>query len=195
MRAVVVSLFALASLAGAATSGLQAPQLRLGTNVVPQRYRADITVTPGRDSFQGRVEIDVTIHEATRIIWLNATNLQIRSATFAAGGSTVSPRLTTEEHGFVGLQFPNAVAGAGTLRFEYEGAISKNSSAGVFALQEDGNWYVYTQFEPTDARRAFPCFDQPSFKTPWQTTLHVPSSAMALANSPMELSERPGAAA
>ncbi len=190
MKVVVAFSFALASLACAATSGLQAPHLRLGANVVPGRYRIDVTVVPGSDSFQGRAEIDVNIHDATRFIWLNATSLKIASATFAAGGATISPELTAEEHGFVGLRFPNPVSGAGTLRFEYEGAISKKSSAGVFALEEDGNWYVYTQFEPTDARRAFPCFDQPSFKTPWRITMHVPASAMALANSPVE-SESP----
>ena len=55
-------------------------------------------------------------------------------------------------------------------------------------MKEGDQWYVYSQFEPTDARRAFPCFDEPRFKVPWQLTLHVPKDDVALANSP-ELSE------
>ena len=43
---------------------------------------------------------------------------------------------------------------------------------------------MYTQFEPTDARRAFPCFDEPGFKTPWDIALRVPRQLMAVANTP-----------
>jgi alanyl aminopeptidase len=45
---------------------------------------------------------------------------------------------------------------------------------------------VYSQFEPTDARRAFPCFDEPRFKTPWQLTLHVKQDQLAASNTPIE---------
>lgn len=46
--------------------------------------------------------------------------------------------------------------------------------------------YVYTTFEAIDARRAFPCFDEPAFKIPWSLTLHVPKGSRALANAPEE---------
>jgi alanyl aminopeptidase len=46
-------------------------------------------------------------------------------------------------------------------------------------------WYVYSQFEPTDARRAFPCFDEPQFKVPWQFTLHVKRTDLAASNTPV----------
>ena len=96
------------------------------------------------------------------------------------------PPYHPEQHGFIALQFDHAVSGAGTLRFEFQGEVDKTSSEGVFAIEEDGEWYAYSQFETSDARRAFPCFDQPSFKTPWQITLHVPESASAFANTPEE---------
>ena len=169
-----------------ALAAAEAPKLLLGTNVVPQRYRVDLTLVPGAETFRGAVEIDVRIAEATPTIWLNSTNLKISSTLFRASGSDVVPVLTAEEHGFIALQFDRPVSGAGTLRFEYDGRVGKNSSAGVFALEEDGEWYLYSQFEPTDARRAFPCFDQPSFKVPWQITLHVPATASAFANTPEE---------
>jgi alanyl aminopeptidase len=164
----------------------EAPKLLLGTNVVPQRYRIDLTMVPGADTFHGKVEIDVRIARTTPIIWLNSTDLKISSALFRAGGVDIVPALTPEQHGFIALQFDHPVSGAATLRFEYDGQVSRNSSAGVFALQEDGEWYLYSQFETSDARRAFPCFDQPSFKVPWQLTLHVPAAASAFANTPEE---------
>jgi alanyl aminopeptidase len=178
--------FASCVLVFALAAGEAAPKLLLGTNVVPQRYRVDLTLVPGADTFHGAVEIDVRIVEATPIIWLNSTNLKISSTSFRTGGSDVVPVLTPEQHGFIALQFDHPVSGAGTLRFEYDGKVGRNSSAGVFALEEDGEWYLYSQFEPTDARRAFPCFDQPSFKVPWQITLHVPADASAFANTPEE---------
>ncbi len=75
----------------------------------------------------------------------------------------------------------------GVLHVAYQGKISRNSSAGIFQLKEDREWYVYSQFEPTDARRAFPCFDEPSFKVPWQMTLHVPKDDLALSNTPVAI--------
>ena len=48
----------------------------------------------------------------------------------------------------------------------------------------EGAWYAYTQFEATDARRAFPCFDEPGFKTPYDVTITAPRGTLALANSP-----------
>jgi alanyl aminopeptidase len=182
--ALVIGALALALTARATVP--EAPKLMLGTGVVPQRYRIDLTLTPGADSFHGLAEIDVQVAGATPLVWLNSTDLKISSALFRAGGREIVPVLSAEQHGFIALQFDGPISGAGTLRFEYDGKVSKNSSAGVFALQEDGEWYVYSQFETGDARRAFPCFDQPSFKTPWRITLHVPAAASAFANTPEE---------
>ena len=47
--------------------------------------------------------------------------------------------------------------------------------AGLYRVEEDGAWYAYTQFENTDARRAFPCFDEPGFKTPYDVTIAAPA--------------------
>ncbi len=87
---------------------------------------------------------------------------------------------------FTGFSFDREISGNGSLHIAYQGKISRNSSAGIFQLKEDRDWYVYSQFEPTDARRAFPCFDEPSFKVPWQLTLHVPKDDMALSNTPVQ---------
>jgi alanyl aminopeptidase len=164
----------------------EAPKLQLGNNVVPQRYRVDLTLTPGADTFRGTVEIDIAIADATAIVWLNANHLTISSSVLRNGGKDIVPAVSPEQHGFIALQFEHAVSGAGTLRFEYQGQVDKTSSEGVFAIEEDGEWYAYSQFETSDARRAFPCFDQPSFKTPWQITLHVPEAASAFANTSEE---------
>ena len=49
---------------------------------------------------------------------------------------------------------------------------------------------MFTQFEDIDAREAFPCWDEPEFKIPWQLTLHVPKDLVAVSNTPIEHHER-----
>ncbi|HEX8983797.1 MAG TPA: M1 family aminopeptidase, partial [Bryobacteraceae bacterium] len=87
---------------------------------------------------------------------------------------------------FVGLAFAHApAAGKGTLHLVFRGAFNTKSSSGLFKNKTGEDWYVFTQFESIDARRAFPCFDEPSFKIPWQVTLHVRRDHMALNNTPI----------
>src|SRR6202011_127001 len=69
------------------------------------------------------------------------------------------------------------------LQIDYDAPFAADL-AGLYRVQEGGAWYAYTQFEPTDARRAFPCFDEPGFKTPYDVTLVTPHGQLALANSP-----------
>ncbi len=113
---------------------------------------------------------------------MHALDLEINEST--VDGAPV--RVTPGNHQMAGFSPASGQFGAGKhiLRAHYRGLISRKSSAGVFQLQEAGRWYLYTQFQPTDARRAFPCFDEPRFKTPWRLTLIVPKDQIALANSP-----------
>jgi alanyl aminopeptidase len=165
------------------------PELRLPATVRPLNQSAELTLVPGQDTFQGRIDIDLDLREPRDVIWLNATGLKISSATLNGQPAEVVPG-TKEATGIA----PSTTLQPGRvhLRIDYEGQISKTSSAGIFELQDSGNWYIYTQFEPTDARRAFPCFDEPSFKSPWQISLRVPASMMALSNTP-EVSSTPEA--
>ena len=121
------------------------------------------------------------------IIWLNGIGLTIEDASFRPQAAAALPAKTVPGGDqFIGFSFDQPISGKGTIHVVYQGKISRNSSAGIFQLKEDRDWYVYSQFEPTDARRAFPCFDEPGFKVPWQMTLHVPKDDMALSNTPVQ---------
>ena len=74
-------------------------------------------------------------------------------------------------------------AGLLTLTIDFRGQLPE-TNAGLYRVQSEARWYAFTQFEAIDARRAFPCFDQPSFKTPYSVTLQVPATMKALANAP-----------
>jgi alanyl aminopeptidase len=183
------TLFLGCSLAAVAAPTIDPPTLRLPDNIQPSHYAVDLTVVPDRDTFRGAVDIDIDIRTALPLIWLNAADLEMQEASFQpASGPAAKARVVDGGKDFAGLSFDHAVSGRGVLHVAYQGKISRNSSAGLFQMKEGDQWYVYSQFEPTDARRAFPCFDEPEFKVPWQLTLHVPKDDVAVANAP-ELSE------
>ncbi len=170
-----------------AAPSLDPPKLRLDGSAQPLSYAAELTIVPDRDTFRGTVDISLDVLTPADIIWLNAVGLQIQEATFRQESGSVLPVKTVPGGDqFIGFAFDRAISGKGVLHAAYQGKITRNSSAGVFQLKEDREWYVYSQFEPTDARRAFPCFDEPSFKVPWQLTLHVPKDDLALSNTPVQ---------
>jgi len=178
---------------GASAAAAEAPAFRLPATASPVRYAIDLAVVPGESTFRGTADIEFTVTESTPVLWLSASDLTVESATLRAGGKTSPAKTMTGGASFVGFAFdPPLAPGAGSLHVAYSGRIQSSSSAGVFQLKDGPNppWYVYTQFEPTDARRAFPCFDEPRFKTPWQLTLHVKQEHLATSNTPI-VSETP----
>jgi len=168
----------------ACTFGLFAadtPKLRLGPDVRPTRYAAELTALPATTTFSGAVDIDVALAKPTSLLRLNATDLTIQQATVNALPAAVE----TGGDDFIALRMATELpTGPARIHIVYQGKIGVNSSAGIFQGDDDGTPYLFTQFESLDARRAFPCFDQPDFKTPWQLTLHVRQSDLAFSNTP-----------
>lgn len=168
----------------------QPPQFRLPSTAAPEDYKVELTVAPDKDSFTGAIDIDIRFKQATSVLWLNADTLTIKDATLTVGGKSVNTRVIPEPKDFVGFAFDHEVApGAAKLHVNFSGEISRKDMAGIFQVKDRDHWYVYSQFENISARRAFPCFDEPGYKVPWQVTLHVPEGNGAFSNTPM-LSEK-----
>ena len=163
----------------------EAPNLKLGYDVRPVRYSADLTLLTDAPGFHGTIDIDVNLEKPASLIWLNATEIQIGRAAILAAGKSQTAAIEPGNENFVGLRFPAEVpSGPARIHIEYEGKVSDKNTAGIFRGTDGAEKYLYTQFESTDARRAFPCFDQPDFKTPWQLTLHVKKDELAFSNTP-----------
>ena len=173
-----------------------APALRLDGSVVPLEYQLDLTLDPARPDFHGAVTIAVDVRRPTQIVWMHGKQLAVASATVRAGdeaGREVAARPVLRGE-FLGLTLPGPLApGKATIRIDYTGQLPTRDQEGLFRQTEAGRTYLYSQFEATGARRAFPCFDEPTFKVPWQLTLHVPDGMVALSNTPVE-KESPGQA-
>jgi cytosol alanyl aminopeptidase len=150
-----------------------------------------LTMAPSSDSFEGEVQIDVDVAAPAPVVWLNASELDITyaegislaPASAPAGGRA---RLVPGGKDFVGLAFDSPLpAGRATLHLRYRGKVSSTDLDGASRQKVGGDWYIFTQFEPLAARRVFPCFDEPSFKIPWQLTLRTNKSDLALSNTPV----------
>jgi alanyl aminopeptidase len=171
------------------------PGLRLDDNVRPVRYTADLKLITDSPEFTGSIDIEVEVRKPTQVIWLNAKDLTIRTASVTGKWRQGAAPARVEQRSGDLLAIQSSAwipAGHAKVHIEYSGKISPKNSEGIFQGRDGANLYLFTQFESIDARRAFPCFDQPDFKTPWQVTLHVKGGEKAFSNTP-QVSETPEA--
>ena len=171
---------------------------RLPRTVLPSRYAIELTPDLDQATFAGSVAIDVDVAEPVDAIWLNAAELDITAAAIedVSGQreilSDVALEAETERLRLgLGKETPQ---GPYRLHLTFNGILNDKLHGfyrSVFQ-DDDGNERVIatTQFETTDARRAFPCFDEPEFKAVFGVTLVVPAGQFAVSNGPM-LDEQP----
>ena len=164
---------------------------RLPRSVIPSRY--DVRVEPDFEqfTFTGAVRIEVEADQPVNEIVLNAIELDIAAVTLTVEGGTVlegSVEYQTDLERAVICLNGTAPTGAGVLRLDFTGILN-DQLHGFYRstfTDIDGQPQVIatTQFEATDARRAFPCWDEPDFKAVFGITLVVPDHLMAVSNSP-----------
>ena len=161
------------------------PELRLAHHVVPTMYRAELDLDPAKETFSGAIRINVAINEPADHVWLHANDLTIKSAKITVGDESWDLRqLDVDNDELLGLHFGRMVAaGEALIDIQYDGIVSTKETDGLFRQDDADNWYIFTQFEATSARKAFPCFDEPTFKVPWKLTLTVPKDHMAVSNT------------
>lgn len=167
---------------------------RLPRDVVPLRYDLRLVVDPAVEAFTGTAEIAVRLSEVTDTVWLNARRLDIQSARAAiAGVADEEATVTTAGDDFVALKFARPLAaGEVKLVLAWRGTMDSKGGVGLFRQQEGERWYAVTQFEPMDARRAFPSFDEPDRKAAWRVALVIPEGLRAFSNMPVESEKAAG---
>ncbi|MCA9539519.1 MAG: M1 family peptidase, partial [Myxococcales bacterium] len=157
---------------------------RLDHAVVPLRYDLDLTVDPAEAAYAGQAQIAVRLEAARAVVELHGRDLDVDSVTAAVGAAERKGRAVQGPNGGLALVFAEPLpAGEVTLKLSFRARLPEVPN-GLYRVKEGGLWYAFTQFEPMYARQAFPCFDQPEFKTPYRVTLRVPQGQLALANSP-----------
>ncbi|HTX75755.1 MAG TPA: M1 family metallopeptidase, partial [Terracidiphilus sp.] len=165
---------------------------RLSGDVLPTHY--DLKLTPDLKSatFSGVETIDVTLKNASNSITLNSLEIEYQEVTVTAGGkmqtATVTSDTAQEQTTFT---VPNEIpAGPAVLHIRYTGILN-NELRGFYLSKTERRNYAVTQFESTDARRAFPSFDEPAMKATFTVTLIVDKGDTAISNTSI-VAETPG---
>jgi hypothetical protein len=179
--------------AALAQSDPAAPKGKLTGAALPTAYRLDLTILPDQPRFSGHAEIDVKVKAATRSLYLHGRDLKVSKAEIRIGGKPVAATWTqVDPTGVVRLDFAAPVpAGPATLAFDYDGAFG-DTAAGLYHIKVGDAWYSWTQFESTDARAAYPGFDEPGFKTPFTISVTTRPGFKAVSNSPEIAVEKAG---
>jgi puromycin-sensitive aminopeptidase len=165
---------------------------RLTRAVVPSAYRLFLTPDLDAATFAGRVEIDVEINQASDRFTLNAIELDVGAVTLTAGGKgyrSGAPELNDVYETATFVFDETVPKGPATLEIAFSGVLN-DLLIGFYRstfTDDSGRSHVIatTQLQECDARRVFPCWDEPSFKATFQTNLTVPSHLAAYSNSPV----------
>jgi alanyl aminopeptidase len=186
MRFIRRTLLATALLAttGLAAAVDQVPTGPLPRTVVPTLVHLQLKLDPKQARFSGNTRIEARVAEATGTIWMHGSDLSIGKAeAVLPDGRRIA--LKPEEADVSGVLKLSAAeqvpAGDVVIEIAYEASFGQLQ--GAYRVKPDGHDYVITQMEPIGARHAFPGFDEPSFKQPWDITLIVPQEDVAVANS------------
>jgi aminopeptidase N/puromycin-sensitive aminopeptidase len=168
---------------------------RLPKTVLPEHYSLYLVPDLKAATFTGDETIDVTLAEASKTITLNALEIAFKSVTATAGAAApvtavVSLDADKQQATFT---FPAELpAGKVKLKIAYTGILN-NELRGFYLSKTAKRNYAVTQFESTDARRAFPSFDEPAFKATYDISLTVSDADTVISNTNM-ISDKPSGA-
>jgi len=166
---------------------------RLPETVRPHLYQIHLNVVPEEKRFWGEVRIDLEILNSIDAITLHTLELEIQKAELKTNQQTTFANLSSDlASETITLAFPkNIPAGPACLLIHFSGKLNRQLR-GLYEVQVGGEIYAFTQFEPTDARRMFPCFDEPGMKACFKLTVTFPSHLTALSNMPVLKEKKEG---
>ncbi|CAH1973006.1 unnamed protein product [Acanthoscelides obtectus] len=166
---------------------------RLPTDVKPKLYTLDLTVDPDADTFNGVEHITLLVNKATASVSMHASPkfIDIQSIKLIRAGKQTYTcvHVTDETTEILRIACPvDAVISNDVLEITYQGKLSSEDMDGFYrsSYTENGKQknLAATQFEPVYARRAFPCFDEPTFKAEFQVSITRPKNYTVLFNTP-----------
>jgi aminopeptidase N len=160
---------------------------RLPKNVVPLSY--DVAVVPDAEALRltGTESVRLQFRAATATVQFNSLNETLSQVRL--DGKPVKSVTSNDEQQLTTVTLTKPVTGLHTLRFSYTGKI-ETQPVGLFAqkyTQPGGGQAVLlsTQMEATDARRMFPCWDEPAFRAYFHLTVTIPASWATVGNMPI----------
>ena len=169
--------------------------VRLSTNVSPIEY--DITLNPDLNNFtfEGFETIHFSILKTTKIITLHSKDLEIETVSLEIKKEKIFAKISyNEKNETVDFSFPkNIPSGKHKLNIVFKGILNDKMRGfyrSKYFIENKEHHIATTQFEATDARRAFPCFDEPAHKAIFNVSLVIPKGKTAISNTlPVNVAE------
>ena len=165
---------------------------RLPGSVVPNHYNLHLSPNLEAETFTGEVEISIEIAETVSEILLNSKEIDVKSARLIGENGEIEATefIYDEELERVTLQLANdASPGSYRLAIDFDGVLNRKLAGFYISTFTDESGaerkIATTQFESTDARQAFPCFDEPAMKASFEIALTVPADLFAASNGPI----------
>jgi alanyl aminopeptidase len=178
-RALSLLLLAFAPLLHAAT-------VRLGTDVAPVTQSVALELDPRLDTFRGSVEVELDVQRPTRTFNFHAQDLSILSLRLSRGAHPIDAVYTAGEGDIVTVRTGERLQpGRHMLHVTFNNKYNRQAVGLYKMATRDGEPYLFTQFEAIDARRAFPVWDEPHFKIPYQLSVTIPAQYDAVSNTPV----------
>ena len=165
---------------------------KLPKQVVPAEYSIRIVPDLDKLTFTGTETVKITARAPVRQLVLNALELEVTTAAVDGKSLSKSAVKIDKKQELLTLALPRELpAGDHTVTFSFSGKINQQGQGLFYArYQEQGTGakktMLGTQFEATDARRLFPCWDEPSFRARFQLSVVVPETWLAVSNMPVE---------
>jgi len=139
-----------------------------------------------RDDFVGEVTIELVLDAPRRMIELHADDLKVEGAQVEVGGRNLHGRITKHPaFETIRIQLSERLpAGRATVRLGFSGKL-RPDLRGLYASRSGRRRYAFTQLEATDARRFFPCFDEPTMKARFTMSVTTSQRNTVLSNAPI----------
>jgi aminopeptidase N/puromycin-sensitive aminopeptidase len=165
---------------------------RLPDAVVPEHYQLKFTPDLAQATFAGDETIEVRVLHPVSALRLNAAEIRFQEAAITSAGMTQTAQVTLDDKGEMAtLAVGKALAiGPAAIHIVFTGVLN-DKLRGFYLASANGRKYAVTQFEARDARRAFPCFDEPAMKATFRITLVVDKGDTAISNGVL-LHDTPG---
>lgn len=171
------------------------PHGRLPGWAQPESYQLDFKVDPRQQDFSGSTVIKLKLTQASDHLWIHGRELKVSKVTVtdAAGKSHAAKYVdVAPQEGVVRIDFGSTLKPQElTLAINYTAPLNQQLQ-GLYKVSHEGQPYAMTQMEPISARYAFPGFDEPGFKTPFDIRLTIPNDEVAVANTKQVKEEKAG---
>ncbi len=169
--------------------------MRLPEHPRPERYDLSLWVDPAKPGYRGEVEIELAIATGTRTIELHAVDLELGacSASDAQGDLKVAKIRPSPERETVTLVLDRPLEGTrARLKIAFAAQL-RADLRGLYLARSGKRRYAATQLEAADARRFFPCFDEPDKKARFRVRVTTPARNQAVSNGAIVKTEKRGA--